>query len=562
MQLNKNTNTVFWCVLTLCAITFLPFLGDTLFNTKGEPREAIVAFSMIEQNNWILPESCGGDIPYKPPFLAWLIAAISTITGGVSEYTSRLPSALALIAMVVVGCRFFANRSTPTKALFFALISITAFEVERAGMACRVDMVLTAFMVMSMYSLFRYFEREHKGIPITAILLMSCAVLTKGPVGMLLPCLVMGIFRLIIGDRFFPLFFRLTGIGLSSLILPALWYVAAYNQGGDEFLSLALEENFGRFTGTMSYDSHVKPLYYNFITVIAGYAPYTLFALFAIFSIKVNGLSVNIRSLWSRIRSMVPHRLFALTAIVVIFSFYCIPESKRSVYLLPIYPFIAYFLAELVVWLSKKAPRIINVYGSTIAVLSLLVAATFIAVKMHLIPTDIFTGHHADRQIAMLNALSDCSLGFNWVWYFVAIIAAIGFFRVKSLHKPLFTFFATLITTITLYWTLFGIYQPAILNTKSDYPMAQQIKEIAPDEDIYSFIDDRFMRFYTINFYLGDRVKLFETEQPTEGLILIGDGDITTFQTRHKELTLIPLINSEKRSCDHRQSVTLYRFSK
>lgn len=561
MQLNKNTNTVFWCVLTLCAITFLPFLGDTLFNTKGEPREAIVAFSMIEQGNWILPESCGGDIPYKPPFLAWLIALFSSLTGSVSEYTSRLPSALALIAMTIVGCRFFANRSTPTKALFTALITITAFEVERAGMACRVDMVLTAFMVMAMYSLFRYFEKGHKSIPILAILLMSCAVLTKGPIGMLLPCLVMGIFRLIVGDRFFPLFFRLSAIGISALILPMLWYITAYNQGGDEFLALALEENFGRLTGTMSYDSHVKPLYYNFITVLAGYAPYTLLALFAIFSIKWKGLSYRFHSLWLKIRSMEPLRLFSLTAIIVIFSFYCIPESKRSVYLLPIYPFLAYFIAELVVWMSKKAPRIINIYGTTMAVVSILVAVAFLSVRMDLIPSDIFSGRHADQQILMLNALSDNYLGFNWIWYFIAIITAIGFFRIKSRRKPLLTFFATLITTLTLYWSMFGIYQPAILNTKSDFMMAQQIEQIAPDQPIYSFINDRFMRFYTINFYLGDRVKLFEIEQPSEGLILIGDGDVTTFQNRHRDINLTPLINSEKRSCDHRQSVTLYRFS-
>ena len=562
MKLNKNTDTVFWCILILCAITFLPFLGETLFNTKGEPREAIVAYSMIEQNNWILPESNDGDIPYKPPFFAWLIAIVSTITGSVSEYTSRLPSALAVIVMTITGCRFFANRSTPTKALFASLITITAFEIERAAMACRVDMVLTAFIVTAMFSLFRYFERDCKGFPLIPILLMSCAVLTKGPVGMLLPCLVLGVFRLIVGDKFSPLFLRLSAIALASLTLPAIWYVAAYHQGGNEFLSLAIEENFGRFTGSMSYDSHVKPIYYNFITVLSGYAPYTLLTVFACFAIRLRQKDIAFRSLWNRIRTMEHHRLFSLVSIVVIFSFYCIPESKRSVYLMPIYPFIGYFLAELAICLAHKAPRIINLYGTAIAILSLLVAAMFICIKLQLIQSDMFNGRRADEQIAMLDALTDCSPGFHWIWYFLAITAAIGFFRIKSQKKPLLSFFATLITTLSLYWSMFGIYQPAILNTKSDYPMAQHIQQTAPDQPIYSYINDRFMRFYTINFYLGDKVKKFNTEQASEGLILIGDNDIATFKANHSDIALTPILHSEKRSCDLRQSFTLYRFSK
>ena len=48
-----------------------PFLGVTIFYTKGEPREAIVALSMLESGNWILPVNYGTDIAYKPPFFYW-----------------------------------------------------------------------------------------------------------------------------------------------------------------------------------------------------------------------------------------------------------------------------------------------------------------------------------------------------------------------------------------------------------------------------------------------------------------------------------------------------------
>ncbi len=55
--------------------------------------------------------------------------------------------------------------------------------------------------------------------------------------------------------------------------------MAAWQQGGDEFPSLVYEENIGRMTGTMSYDSHVHPFTYNFTSLLSGWAPWTLLML-------------------------------------------------------------------------------------------------------------------------------------------------------------------------------------------------------------------------------------------------------------------------------------------
>lgn len=98
-------------VLTvLCLLSVVLFLGITPFNTRGEPREAIVAFSMLQDGNWILPMNNGDEIAFKPPLLHWLVAVFSGLTGHISEFTSRLPSALAATAMLVAVYRFFARR--------------------------------------------------------------------------------------------------------------------------------------------------------------------------------------------------------------------------------------------------------------------------------------------------------------------------------------------------------------------------------------------------------------------------------------------------------------------
>ena len=97
--MSDDRKKAFWFIALLSMLVILPFLGETIFYSKGEQRAAIVAFSLLESGNWILPVNYGTDIAYKPPFLYWAIAAISSLCGGVSEYSSRLPSAIAFLAI-------------------------------------------------------------------------------------------------------------------------------------------------------------------------------------------------------------------------------------------------------------------------------------------------------------------------------------------------------------------------------------------------------------------------------------------------------------------------------
>ena len=302
-------------VILMAAALLVPWLGETLFNSKGEPREALVAVSMLQNGDWILPRNFGADIPYKPPFMAWIIAGLAWLFNGgvVNEYLSRLPSALACVAMIGGGY-FWARSVRGTRfAMIFSLVTLTAVEVFRAGIACRLDMILTACMVGAMYMLFDLTENRRRtaGLRYAGIVaLLTVATLTKGPVGALLPCAVAGVYRLLRGRKFFPTFFAMIGLAVAAMIIPALWYYAAYLRGGSEFFDLMMEENFGRLTGTMSYESHENPWWYNFLTLAAGLCPWTLLLLITLFCFR----------LWTRIprRPLKPAALFSVVFVVVI----------------------------------------------------------------------------------------------------------------------------------------------------------------------------------------------------------------------------------------------------
>ena len=350
--MSRKKTTLFVAIVAL--LTVLPFIGLNEFHTKGEPREAVVSLSMLLQDNWILPVNNGGDIPYKPPFFHWCIAVVSMILGGVSEFTSRIPSSLSLVAMIAATFAFYAKYTDKKLAMLTAMISLSSFELHRAGMNCRVDMMLTMAMVCSQYLLFRWWKDGMKQLPWLALITMSCATLTKGPIGVCLPCAVFAVFLLIRGVKFWTIVWKLALVAIISMIAPSLWYVAAYNQGGDSFWALVYEENVGRLTGTMTYASHEGPAIINFVYLISGFLPWTFVLLVSLFFLPwksysfAKGLGVKgwLKKKYGEMVSMSDARLYTLLCAVLIVLFFCIPKSKRSVYLMPSFPFIAYFMAE------------------------------------------------------------------------------------------------------------------------------------------------------------------------------------------------------------------------
>ncbi len=566
----RKQDSYAWVLAILCIISLFLFIGEAFFNTRGEPREAVVALSMLQEKNWILPVNNGVELAFKPPLFHWMIAAISFVTGAVTEYTSRMPSALALAVMVLAGYGFYARRRGAEVAFLMGLITLTNFEVHRAGTNCRVDMLLSALMVLALYLLYEWGEKRLKGIPWLGILCLSGAFLTKGPVGMLLPCLVVAVFLWIRGMNFWRIFFSFFGIVLLSCVLPMCWYVAAYQQGGDRFLQLVLEENVLRLLGKMSYESHVNPLYYNFVTVISGYVPYTLLILVSLFFLKYKRIQSRPREWWTRfrtyIRNMDDARLFSLLSIVIVFVFYCIPKSKRSVYLLPVYPFIAYFLAEYMIYLVRNYRRVIVAFGNIMGGLSVLLFLVFVAVRCGIVSDSIFSGKHAAENVAFMHALEQVPIGWKWIVLLLPLLAVVLFFIIKGKERNTSLLYGMVGIVFTIFFALDGFYQPTVLNVKSDKLIAEQIKKIVPQGQIYSYRTDVYVANrthpFTINFYLGDRIVPFDVFLPDAGFLVVGQSDVEAFKETYPTYEIKHLYDSRHRSCDDHKIIQLYQFRK
>lgn len=592
---DKSLRFVFWTVIIISAITLLPFLGNVDFTTKGEPREAVVAMSMLNQHNWILPINNGFDIPYKPPFFQWCIAAFSLVTGHVSEFTSRLPSALSLIIMLCAGALFYAKRKNNNVSLLAAIITLTAFEVHRAGTNCRVDMVLTMFIVCALYALYKWWEKDCRQLPWIAVLCMSGATLAKGPVGIVLPCFVMFVFMLftawqqgkLCGRIIWKTTYKLFLSAVLASVLPLIWYWAAYRQGGDQFMALVMDENVGRFLGKMKAVTHANPWHYNFLMLIAGWLPWTLPLLLSLFVLPwrkfansfTKGESTGKVTLKSRIMAAMRKadavQVFTWLSFLLILFFYCIPKSKRGVYLLPCYPFMAVLIVEYMAWLVKRSLFPIRFYIGFLSIVGFILTVALVILRAGLVPDSIFHGKHAWENIQMLHALSDGSMSLGDILMalmplLAACLGLMTLMRRRSCFVTSHPVFASTVMTLLVFMAFDGYYKPTVVGCQSLRPVAMQVEQAAKGEPVFALttinkreVGDDVLRLYGIDFYLGDNVRQLDVDRPRKGVVVVpAQCKPLLSEPFAKQYSFKEIMRTEHRASCFKDTIYVYQFAR
>lgn len=568
-------------MVVICLISVLPWIGLGDFSTKGEPREAAVAISMLESGNWVLPHSYADEFAFKPPMAHWLMAAFSYPQGYVSEFTSRLPSTLAFIVLAGFVLVFFGKRIVKFQEAFIAtLLLITCVEIHRAAMTTRVDMLLTTFMVLGLFQLYRWEEKlELKGLPVVIPLLLGCAMLTKGPVGIVLPLLIFGVYLLMLGHYSYLVVFKaVLYAGISSLFLPLLWYIAAWKQGGDEFLNVVLAENFARFfhlsAPSISYDlGHENGAWYNLVTLTAGFIPWTFFFFFSLFGLKLNKPESSLKELlgniWTRIRSMEKVRLFSLVALVIILFFYSIPSSKRSVYLMPAYPFISLFLAQYALYITEYRTKVTRVFAAFLASLVSVVMISFLLTVFGLIdPVAIIAQYTSkDSALSLVKMVSEelahpCMLTYLVLFVNIVILIVLYYQMFKKINIKIL--YAAIALTFAVNLLIDGVVMRSIRQGDSCRAFAERIKREYPlnKENVYVINDLRHYRnLYGLNFYMGNIFHDLDKNSPRKGYFLIGEKDmekmLSTYEGKYK---FHKLVTSDQSYSELKQRIVLSEF--
>ena len=113
---------------------------------RNETLRAILAQEMLRTGNWLVPTLYGQPLFTKPPGMYVAIALCSLPFGEVTEWTARLPSALAATITVLLTYWFFAQQLDRRAGLLAGLLMpMSAFWLERSTSA-EIDMVQVAWV--------------------------------------------------------------------------------------------------------------------------------------------------------------------------------------------------------------------------------------------------------------------------------------------------------------------------------------------------------------------------------------------------------------------------------
>jgi 4-amino-4-deoxy-L-arabinose transferase-like glycosyltransferase len=525
-------------IILVCLISILPWAATNGFSTKGEPREAAVAVSMLKTGDWTLPKVYANEFAYKPPMMHWMIAAFSLPNGYVTEFTSRLPSVLACTAMLACVLLFFGRRVRFQEAFIATLLLLTCVEIHRAGLAARVDMLLTAFMVTGLIELYRWEDKmEMKGLPIQIPILLSGAILTKGPVGLVVPLFVFGVYLLVLRRYSWRKIVKsLVYVTVSSVLVPSVWYIEAWRREGIDFLNVALAENFGRFfhlgSSNIHYElGHENGAWYNFVTLAAGFVPWTLLIFISLFGLKIARPDSPPRQWLSKCRNgilaMDKVHLFSMVASVCIVFFYCLPSSKRSVYLMPAYPFIALFLSQYILHFVERRSMVMRVFAGVMVTLVALVLVCAVLQQTGVIDlyglASLYIARASSLETikAVALSLSPSAITLSVLALMLTALATLCYQMVKRNNIKIL--YSTIFIMFTVNLFIDGVVMRKIHEEGSSRPLATEIQRRFPVSDTNVYVVNNlrlYPNMYGLNFYMGNCFRDLDAEKPPSGYFL------------------------------------------
>ena len=358
--------------------------------------------------DWVVPHLNTLPRLNKPPLVYWSAATLFQLLG-VSVASARLVSALAAIGVMLVLWRLGAVMFGEKTGILAALVWVSSTLPFILARLLSTDMLLAFSTSLALLGIYQIAARENKSkTPISAVGIsgigLALALLAKGPVGVVLPLLILLAWLALVFIRI-PQNLKVDGF-IRRLFVPALiasiiaatlaapWCLAIARSQPAFLRNFLFGENLARFTGSTFYHD-AKPFWFYVPILIVGLLPWTAFLWPALkmfcagFSLRPqNSMEKNsqlpdTQREFSRVNARLFLWLWA-AAVVVLFS---ISKTKLITYVLPALPPLVLLISDALSGAgareNKKALRAAN--GITICVLVLLacgLCAAFMSPKL------------------------------------------------------------------------------------------------------------------------------------------------------------------------------------
>lgn len=416
-----------FAVALAAIVVFFTWLGGSYLWDEDEPKNAECAREMLEAGNWVVPQFNYALRTDKPILLYWLMMA-SYAVFGVGEFAARFWSATLAVGTTLLTYQLGRRLYRPTVGLYAGLAMASCLMFTAAGRAATPDSTLIFCTTLTLFLFVRFggvtggvLERGGYAAMYAA---MGLAVLAKGPVGVVLPGGIMGLFllcrrqqlaatlaaattpdstwsgrlrraaRTIVATlaprRIFETAWSLRPLTLLLVVgLVALpWYVLVGIRTDGAWLAGFLgKHNVGRFTGAM--EGHSGTVFYYVVAVLIGFFPWSCF------------LPLAVDRLVRRLASSEGAATRAADTFVACWAgayltFFSFAGTKLPSYVLPCYPALAIITGVLIdQWLQRPATLPKFWFRSAIATPLVVGAVLVVALPItahYLLPGDEWLG--------------------------------------------------------------------------------------------------------------------------------------------------------------------------
>ncbi len=261
----------------------------------------------------------------KPPLLFWL-SSLSFWVFGISNWAYKLPSVLFSVLAIYSTYRFAKIYYPKEVSILSAIVLATCQAYFLINNDVRTDTILIGCIAFASWHLAAYLQQKTWQSFICAFIGIGLAMLSKGPLGLMVPVLGFGIDLLL--KREFKKIFQwqwLIGLVVIAIVLFPMCY-GLYGQFGIKGLQVYFwDQSFGRVTGSnTAWQNDVGP-FFLFHSFLWSFLPWPLVFLAAFY--------LKIKTLWVE-KFKVSSQQEYITVGAILFSYLIL---SRSLYQLPHY---------------------------------------------------------------------------------------------------------------------------------------------------------------------------------------------------------------------------------
>lgn len=183
MHSNATLIRGIFILVFFCVLLNIPYIHLREFQGE-EGRRVIIAETMLETGELIVPYV--ENVPYlkKPPLFNWLLAGMFLLTGSVSETTARMLSVISAF-FCALGLSLFWKKIGEIQDAWYilpGLIFLTFTDVMDKAVRAEIDMTFTLFITLAVLLWYFLYESLRKPLIawILSLVFVSIASLTKG----------------------------------------------------------------------------------------------------------------------------------------------------------------------------------------------------------------------------------------------------------------------------------------------------------------------------------------------------------------------------------------------